>query len=263
MITIFTTPKAWTGHIGVIQRNAIRNWKSLGYEIIMYCDDPGTKEAAKEFKVKHVPNVDKTKMGTPIIGRIFKHANKHASNDQIMYANTDIIFVRGIKETVDFVSKEFDKSLTCGSRFNLDVEKELKYNNGWEHRLECLARSNGVAHPGTGVDYFLFSKGMFNDMPDFALGRGFWDTWIIAKALKEKITVIDSTEPVFVVHQNHDYKHLPKTAPHRGKRDRWHSKGPETESNRLLRGKLNKSCADATHKITVDCTLGSLELIKN
>ena len=51
MLTLFTIPKAFEGHSGVIQRNAIKSWTLLQpqCEIILMGDDEGTGEAAAEM----------------------------------------------------------------------------------------------------------------------------------------------------------------------------------------------------------------------
>ena len=42
-VTIFAIPKTFEGHIGIIQRNAIRSWAQLaGIEILLLGDEPGT-----------------------------------------------------------------------------------------------------------------------------------------------------------------------------------------------------------------------------
>lgn len=50
MLTIFSIPKAFNGHIGDIQRNAINSWTRLQpeCEILLLGDDEGTGKAADE-----------------------------------------------------------------------------------------------------------------------------------------------------------------------------------------------------------------------
>ncbi len=252
MITIFSTPKAFNGHIGLIQRNALNNWSLFDQEIILFCDDPGVGKAAKKYGARHIPKVERTKFGTPIIGSIFHRAQLKASNDLMMYVNTDIVFTRGILETAEYVNSNLDQFLVIGNRYDLNVGHSIKYKGEWPTRWEKRAKKSGVPHSGGGVDYFMFRKGMYKDMPKFALGRGFWDSWLMGRAFKDGVPVIDASDIIFAIHQNHDYMHLPPSAPHRNKRDRWHSKGPETNRNNVLRGDCKKLRKDATHKLIVD-----------
>ena len=75
-------------------------------------------------------------------------------------------------------------------------------------------QSRGRRHPPMGSDYFIFPKTMFEDIPAFALGRAGWDNWMIYAGRRARIPVVDANEAITVVHQNHDYHHLPNSQPH-------------------------------------------------
>jgi hypothetical protein len=51
-------------------------------------------------------------------------------------------------------------------------------------------------------------------IPHFALGRAGWDNWMIYAARRAAIPVVDGTPRITVVHQDHDYAHLPGGQPH-------------------------------------------------
>ena len=53
MLTVFSTPKPFVGHVGVIQRNAISSWMRLhpDVEVILVGDDAGTAEVCAEFGI--------------------------------------------------------------------------------------------------------------------------------------------------------------------------------------------------------------------
>jgi len=84
-LTLFTCPKAFTGLVGRIQRNALANWKALGpeAEILLMGDDPGVAEAAEEFGCRHVPDVARNRSpynnfyGGPIFWRA-GHSRLHS-----------------------------------------------------------------------------------------------------------------------------------------------------------------------------------------
>jgi hypothetical protein len=79
-----------------------------------------------------------------------------------------------------------------------------------------------------GSDYFVFPRECFIDMPDFAIGRAGWDNWMIYKSRKEGWATVDATASIMIIHQNHDYSHLPGGQPH--------YKLPETYENIRLAG---------------------------
>ena len=51
MITFFTTAKPFTGHNGIIQRNALASWTRVcpDAEVILFGDEEGAAETAREL----------------------------------------------------------------------------------------------------------------------------------------------------------------------------------------------------------------------
>ena len=65
------------------------------------------------------------------------------------------------------------------------------------------AKNDGILHSATGVDYFLHTKQTFPHIYPFAIGKFFWDHWVVGNAFKrEDVTTIDVTETVFAIHQD-------------------------------------------------------------
>jgi hypothetical protein len=58
MLTLFTTAKAFEGHHGVIQRNALKSWKLLhpDVEVILFGDDRGAAEVCAELALRFEPH---------------------------------------------------------------------------------------------------------------------------------------------------------------------------------------------------------------
>jgi hypothetical protein len=67
----------------------------------------------------------------------------------------------------------------------------------------------GELHSPAGKDYFVFPRGLWAEVPPFALGRQAWDGWLLYQATLRKTAVVDATKSVTIVHQNHDYSHSP------------------------------------------------------
>jgi hypothetical protein len=89
MLTLFTIPKPFRGHIEVIQRNAIESWAQLRPrpEIILFGDDEGTAHVAKEFGISHIPQVARNEFGTPLLNDFFEQAQRVAGDDLLCYVN--------------------------------------------------------------------------------------------------------------------------------------------------------------------------------
>jgi hypothetical protein len=216
MLTLFTCPKPFQGKIAVLQRNAIRSWTALGAEVqvLMIGDEPGTAEAARELGIEHVGRVERNASGTPLINSIFDLARRHARHPVLGYVNADILFLDDLLPSIRRVVDRFPRYLIVGRRWDLDVDAELDVGPGWQPALRRRLADEGVLHPPAGSDYFIFPRTEYADIPPFALGRAGWDNWMIYIGRKRRLPVIDATESITVVHQAHDYAHLPGGQPH-------------------------------------------------
>lgn len=229
-ITILSAPKPFTDpHISTIQRNAIRSWTELaGVEVILLGAEAGLAQVASELGVKHIPQVACNAGGTPLISSMFRLAREASQSALFCIVNADIILLPDFIEAAGQVSRLREKFVLLGQRWDLDVTGPLDFSPGWVDQLRSLLREQGKLHRPSGSDYFLFPNSCYNDIPDFAIGRAGWDNWMIYKARKEGWPVIDGTRSVTIVHQNHDYSHLPGGKPHYNH--------PETEENIRLAG---------------------------
>jgi hypothetical protein len=234
LLTLFTTPKAFTDpHIAIIQKNAIQSWKRLGneVEIVLIGEELGVKEVASEFNVCYIPEVDRNLQGTPLVSSIFEKARNLNSSRLLGFINSDIIVFPEILDTCKKVLEQVDKFVLAGQRWDLKVENPLQFKSGWEKKLKENIIENGKRHPPAGSDYFIFPRICFKKIPDFAIGRAGWDNWMIYEARREHWRVIDSTQEITVIHQDHDYRHLPKGVVHH--------RQPETLENiRLMGGRF-------------------------
>src|SRR5215472_14588751 len=95
MITLFTTAKRFCGHFKVIQRNALRSWTLLhpDVEIILFGDEEGYAEAARDFRLRHEPHVPKNEFGTILVSGMFERAQALARHDLVCYVNCDILLL--------------------------------------------------------------------------------------------------------------------------------------------------------------------------
>jgi hypothetical protein len=248
MITIFAMPKAFRGHIDVIQRNAIGSWTRLSNkpEIILLGTDEGTAEAAREFGLRHVPEVARNAEGTPLVNDLFAQGQRYAANNLLCYVNADIILLDDFSAATEKIARFHSPLLMVGQRTDLDITQPIDFSNfAWESRLREEARASGILRTPTLIDYFAFSKGLYADLLPLALGRGGWDNWLIWRARSRKAAVIDVSSAVLAIHQNHDYAHHPD-----GSKGVW--TGAEAQRNRELIGwwyhKL--TIEDASHRLT-------------
>jgi len=252
MITLFSIPKAFKGHTGIIQRNAIQSWLAIGpdVEIFVCGDDPGAEEAARDLGARFIGNIERNEFGTPILRSAFEQVERNARHDVLCYVNADIIllgdFLRGIRKI------QLPRFLLVGQRWDLDVKYSIDFGStAWEQELWNRIRTEGGLQGPSGIDYFVFRRDEeLCRLPDFAVGRPGWDQWFIYHARRISVPVIDATGTITPIHQNHDYGHISKAAGGKHQVKGWY--GPEADKNWELVGDTSFAFTteDATHILT-------------
>jgi len=207
MLTIFSIPKAFTGHTRVIQDNAIGSWKHLSpaCDIILVGDDPGVAEAAARHGVRHEPAVLRNEFGTPILANVFARMNTLAQFPILALVNTDILLLADFLPAVDIVARSRTEFVVVASRFNFRIDKPLPFDRGWDGEMVRRARAENCMYPAAGSDVFVYPRGLFGAVPPFAIGRGYWDTWLMYEARRIGADLIDVTAAATAVHQMHTY----------------------------------------------------------
>ncbi|MDI6693637.1 MAG: hypothetical protein QME21_01205 [Anaerolineales bacterium] len=217
-LTVFSAPKPFTDpHINMIQRNAIQSWMRLGPQVnvLLIGQEPGLAEAAAEYGVALLTDVRRNDSGTPLISSIFGLARQAGDSPFLAFVNGDILLLPEIVQAAQQVAAQVSGPfLLIGQRWDLDVSQPLDFSDGWPERLRQEALRRGRLHRPAGSDYFVFPRHAFQEMPDFAVGRAGWDNWMIYHARRMGWPVIDGTQDVMIIHQAHDYSHLPGGQPH-------------------------------------------------
>lgn len=217
MITIFSAPKPFSDpKISLIQCNAIRSWINLEdeVEVILLGDEQGIKETADSLGTGWIGPLDRAPSGAPIVRSVFEEARRVAKHPVLCYVNADIIFLSGFLESIRITANRFESFLIVGQRWDLGLDEALDFPSGWEDTLQTQLVREGRRHPPMGSDYFIFPSDHFQMMPEFALGRAGWDNWMIFRARNLHIPVVDASEVITAIHQDHDYAHLPGGRPH-------------------------------------------------
>ena len=211
-ITIFTMPRSFEHPFTMLQLNAIRSWLSLEPtpEVILCGNDEGVAEAAAELHLVHIPEIKLSPSGAPLIDSVFDEARSVAKNPILACVNADIILMQDFLETLGRVNVTFPhKFMIVGQRWDLDVDKYIDFSdNSWAGKFRSEVAKNGKLHPSCGIDYFVFEKENNIHMLPFPVGRTCWDNWFMAQALHIGLDVVDATEEIVAVHQNHRQYHM-------------------------------------------------------
>jgi hypothetical protein len=214
-LTIFTAPKPFTNpHINIIQRNAIQAWKLLDdTEVILVGDEPGIPETALEFGVRNVKKVERDEKGIPTVRSVMEVGHANSDTPYLCYANADMILMSDLFQATRQVSAQAKDFLLVGQRWDLDLTELLDFSPGWEARLRLLVETRGKFYSPWGIDYFAFPRHLYSEVPNFTIGRPAWDNWMVYHARQTWGLAVDATRSVMVVHQSHDYSHLPGNKP--------------------------------------------------
>ncbi len=212
MISIFSCPKPFEGNIDVLQRNAIRSWKEEcpSGEVLLAADEEGIAKVADECNVRHFHSIAKNKFGSYYLDDLFRKAKAAARFDKLIFLNTDCILVGNLEAMVKTVSQKFDKFLIIGARYDSNISKPLPETDWRQFVLD----NRGLLHPTArrrkipgssigGLDFFCFTKKTFGHIPPFIVGVALWDGWLPFDVKNRNIPMIDVSEYISVVHQEH------------------------------------------------------------
>lgn len=208
MLTIFSTCKPFVNEFELIQKNAITSWKKLdkNIEVIIFGDEKGVKRFCNHLSIKNIKNIERHN-NLPILQEIFYKAQKIAKWDVLCYSNADIIFARGLLETITVVKKIFKVFLITGTRIDINIDYQINFNSSsWQDELIKIVKEKGRLHQSNrAFDFFVFPRGLFYNLPPFVIGRIGWDNHFFAKMIKKRIPIFDATDAIIAIHQEHSY----------------------------------------------------------
>ncbi|MGY5852888.1 MAG: hypothetical protein RTU92_04915 [Candidatus Thorarchaeota archaeon] len=201
-ISIFSLPKGFDDpSTDLAQRNSIQSWMYLvpRPEIILLGDDPGVAEVTREYNLVHAPQIELSSHGNPLIRSLLEVGQETSSNEIVCFISCDIIVPPNLQECILVVADLFEKFLTVALRRDTRITYAIDFtNDNWANKLP-----RGKAHQPWAIDFYGFRKGLWSDIPPFAIGRSGWDNYLMTKALEADASVVDLTKVVRLTHQNH------------------------------------------------------------
>lgn len=208
-ITFVAVPKPFEGEFEIIQHNAINSWLNLSVnkEVLLLCDN---EFESYEFNgnVKYIRELKYTKHGKPDLSSAFSLAKKYSSYENVVYINSDIMLLDDFSRSLTSVSKTIKANwAVIGRRFDANLERKIDFSDihWWDKVYELKNRSK--LHSEDGIDYFIFKRDFLdNHIPDFSIGGTVWDQWVVYKFLNLGYFLIDATDSITAIHQNHNYQ---------------------------------------------------------
>lgn len=209
-LTVLAMPKPFRDHIGIIQRNAITSWTRLlpTPEIYLFGKEPGIAEIAAELRLHHLRDIARSEFGTPLLNDLLRTAREFASTPLLCYVNSDIILLQEFLDAIGQVHQAFPRFLAVAHRLNVDLKDTLDFATDGEEKLRREILPRGTPGDHTAIDVFAFPREVFQDVPPLAIGRAWFDQWLIKEARRLKMPVVDITPVARAIHQNHAYAHI-------------------------------------------------------
>jgi len=203
-LTLFTVPRPFAGIYDAIQRNAIGSWLEMDVEVLLLHEpDSNVADVARELGLSSA-EIAVSAEGTPLLDSVFQTAFARADMPLVCYVNADIIVLGSLHHAAALCADRFERFLMVGRRTDLDLQgMRLNYHDDWRDELRQAIEQRGTLHAPCGIDYFATPGNVWGEIPPFALGRAAWDNWLVARALRLGVPVVDATADVSIVHQAH------------------------------------------------------------
>jgi hypothetical protein len=247
MLTFFTTCKPHLGHDGIVQRNALKSWMLLhpDVEVILFGDDEGSGEVCAELGLRYEPQVERFESKVPLVSSMFARAQQIARHKYLCYSNCDIILMKDFRAAFERAVAWQERFLMIAQRWDVDITQEIDFQRGtWADDVYHLALTSGQLQAPGFMDFFVFPKGFYDQIPPLVVGYAYWDHWMVWKALATRCPVLDVSPFVVPVHQNHEYTTTPERK--KGSRiDATAMRNFELSGN----GKHLRSMIDSTHRM--------------
>jgi hypothetical protein len=246
-VTIFASPRAFTGEFDVIQRNAVASWTRLRPrpQILLIGNEPGTAAASRELGAEHVPEVRVSEFGTPFADSIIELAEARATHGLLIWIAADTILCDDVVPAIETVSRRFQRFCMIAGRYRLAHPAPIDFDDeGWQVKLRASA-SGPILDDLSAGDFFAFPRSFWGRFPPFIEGRSFLDGWMLFRTLEMGAALVDATRVVMTIHQDHTY------ALHAGGAAAMWS-GPEARHNRELARKRLLTRDNADWVLTAD-----------
>lgn len=232
--TIVTVPFPFTGRNGTRQRNAIKSWMLLmpRPEIIVMGVEAGVREIAEEYGLRHIGNIGRNQCGDLDCADILQKAQDAATYNDIVYMDCDVILMPNFPAALHYAAVHYPQYTLISGRWEMSTPRvELSFSPGWEKHVTAKI----FRHIEYGTDFHAFPKGLYDKLPDFSIGAGAWDGWMIWYAAQRGAAVVRMDDCKAAIHM----WHWPRILVRRGKR-----------RNERLAGTHKLWVPDATIKLT-------------
>lgn len=227
MLTMFTTLRPFTdAHAALIQHNAIGSWLALEPvpQIVLMGNDAGVADAAREYSLLHLPEVETNEEGVPTRSSMCQLARQVAEHERMCLINGDIIILDGFYKALKHI--RLQQFVAGGRRYNMEIHDKICFSHAnWRIPLQNRLDQEGELFSPSAIDYVVYSRSISPSvLPPFPMNNGDWDPWFLFQHRQRGIPVVDLSRMVTVIHQNHQ---TPEETKRRRRKWYWEAGGME------------------------------------
>ena len=192
----------------VIQENTLRNWASFRPFVQPVLFDSHSDKRLLDMALSlgwHILPTAESHQGLPYLKQLFKAVAAKYKSTFYGFSNGDILYEYGMIDTLVAVRdalRELKQALVIGRRTNVSIGNSTRLFD--PRRVTSAARQNGTLFQHDAEDYFFIAHNDFiwEQVPDIVIGRPGYDNFLVAKAWRAGVPVIDATNTLVALHQS-------------------------------------------------------------
>jgi len=200
--------RPFAGDIETVQMQAINNWLRITprCEIILVVDEESTTAKKVGGLGVKIIDVKRSISGVPLLDSMFEEVVKIAKYDVICYITADILLSKDFSdEILKFHNNAFSKfgnyaGISC--RYDL-LDKDILKGDLTDDEYYNLCLKHSKKRRRSGIDLWVLHKKTKVTYLPFPIGRCLTDNWFVSYCKYNSIKVVDFSEQIKIVHQNH------------------------------------------------------------
>lgn len=185
------------------QMNSILSWDWLDCdkEIFLFNKDEQIVSLYEHLNITIVKEYESSNNSDLPTWRAMKDYASNVANeeDYIVWVNSDIIFDNTLLETIEGVEKSTNNFILTGKRKNWDDY----------HLLSRKDEVRQIPFTDQGdkweIDYYVFKKNHFKDLPKFYIARMSFDNYLLQNSIRNVEHTVDCTLTINAIHHTHGY----------------------------------------------------------
>ena len=213
-VCLVALPKPFIGEAADLQETALKSWQEIdGLDILLVGNesDLATIPEGYDVKTRFISPVEDHRRDSvlPYFSQVLDTVPAESDYDTIVYLNADIVLPRDFVDRLQLseVHRECGRGFLITGR-RIEMQEGVSFARGSDF-YPFLSENMNSWNVGRfdHMDYFVFKRGIFSELPPLIVGRGAYDNALVAYCLRGRVPVIDASEGLPVIHPFHGHGH--------------------------------------------------------